>query len=350
MQRTILPILVSAAVALPVAAAADERAGDTASALDESRRRVLAEVFAMLPSTLDLDENGIPADWMVVQGDILVPEGAATSTYQGNLWPNGDVYYFFDGNTTTEQREAMLAAMAEWESYATIDFQPWVGQANRIRIRDSSDDLIPLNNSAVGMVGGEQVINIVDWDSNRTLMHELAHSLGVHHEQTRNDRDEYVVIEWGHIPIEYWGNFITYPGTSDFGAYDYESIMHYKACAFSICGSQGCIDNPDICRTITTLDPSKQDVIGEADEPSALDILSMSFLYPQPGWRFVDETYSGDSFGTFVQPWQTFTEGYSAEPAGTTLHLEPGSYFALGTWSKAMTIKAPLGGVTLATD
>jgi hypothetical protein len=64
----------------------------------------------------------------------------------------------------------------------------------------------------------------------------------------------------------------------------------------------------------------------------------------------VDTTYTGTSTGTFVEPWQTFIEAYAAEAAGTILHIEPGSYLALGTWSKAMTIKAPLGGVTLATD
>lgn len=31
------------------------------------------------------------------------------------------------------------------------------------------------------------------------LCHELMHALGLHHEHTREDRDQYVTIEWEHI-------------------------------------------------------------------------------------------------------------------------------------------------------
>ena len=70
-------------------------------------------------------------------------------------------------------------------------------------------------------------------------MHEIGHAIGFYHEQSRPDRDNYVMIKLQN----------TKPGTADNFAkysrdyidmrgvpYDYGSIMHYRAKAFSING------------------------------------------------------------------------------------------------------------------
>lgn len=31
------------------------------------------------------------------------------------------------------------------------------------------------------------------------LCHEIMHALGLHHEHTRQDRDQYVIVQWGNI-------------------------------------------------------------------------------------------------------------------------------------------------------
>ena len=74
----------------------------------------------------------------------------------------------------------------------------------------------------------------------------------------------------------------------------------------------------------------------------------MSFLYPQPGWVFVDSTYSGDESGTFFEPFNTFAEGYADMPDGGALwFLEPGRFQTPGLLDRPCTIGAPKGGVTL---
>lgn len=70
-------------------------------------------------------------------------------------------------------------------------------------------------------------------------MHEYLHALGFHHMQSAFDRDEYVKIVWENIQKGTEENFEKYPSTvvSHFEEkYDYSSVMHYGATAFSTNG------------------------------------------------------------------------------------------------------------------
>lgn len=212
------------------------------------------------------------------------------------------------------------------------------------------------------MAGGQHDISIVSWTVFGTPAHELAHALGYWHEQSRTDRDAYVQIEWGNVsqtacdgPCD--SQFQTRGAGGEYGPYDFDSVMHYGACAFSCCQDTSpcqpvaCSATSSLCRTITVLPPFDvdwQDDIGQRDHLSAFDALTMSFLYPLPDWRFVDLTYSGTESGTFLEPYNTFAEGYDAAPAGGGLWLlQAGTHVTGGTLTKAMLIQAPLSGVIL---
>ncbi|CAF1285188.1 unnamed protein product [Adineta steineri] len=72
-----------------------------------------------------------------------------------------------------------------------------------------------------------------------TIQHELMHILGFFHEHSRPDRDQFVTIEYSNIASDKKFAFDKYSeekidrlGTE----YDYDSIMHYNAYAFSING------------------------------------------------------------------------------------------------------------------
>ena len=55
--------------------------------------------------------------------------------------------------------------------------------------------------SSVGKRGGKQSINYTQrcLDKYGSVLHEMLHALGFHHEQSRSDRDDYVTIMWDNI-------------------------------------------------------------------------------------------------------------------------------------------------------
>jgi hypothetical protein len=332
--------------AAPLATAEPPRGHEAAANPFHDADALIGELLgaAAPPPALKLDENGVPEGWVVIHGDIIMPPlpvGAAT--YDIDLWTNNVVPYAFDANVDETNRQRALDAMAEWEAVANVEFTPWLGEANWVRIRDST-----VNSSSVGMIGGQQIINISDWTWKFIIAHELGHTLGYWHEQSRLDRDAYVQINWENIPDDDEDNFEWAIGSRHFGPYDYDSVMHYDQCSFSSCGS--CGDSTPECWTITTLDPAFQDDIGQRSHLSHWDATVMSYMYAEPDWRFVNEGFTGTSDGTFLGPWKTFVAGQNDVPAGGRLHIVEGTYAAIGTWTKPMTIKAPFGDAVLATD
>lgn len=296
--------------------------------------------------------DGIPEGCMIIEGDIIVPEDfyeqVAAGTYVTNLWPGGIVPYEFDVNVNQANRAKMLVAMADWESVANVDFRPRNGEFTFVHIQNGAG-----NSSRVGMGFGQQFITIYNWGFEFIMVHELGHALGFWHEQSRADRDNFVQINYANIcqdcchggPCDH--NFDIRPdlGSGEYGPYDFDSVMHYGQCAFSVC--YYCTAG---CRTIRVLPPYDnqwQDAIGQRDHLSHFDALTMSFLYSEPDWRFVDLSYTGIQSGTFLQPFTQFIVGAALTPPNGTLWVQPGSYFGVGVYDTPMTIQAPLGGVSL---
>ncbi|WKY13843.1 hypothetical protein Q1695_004576 [Nippostrongylus brasiliensis] len=114
----------------------------------------------------------------------------------------------------------------------------------------------------------------------RLIYHEILHSLGVHHEHKRPDRDKYVTIYRNNIKEGHQSQFKKLPDADTHDTpYDYNSVMHYRKDEF---GKNGAI-------TIETHDPRYQDKIGIRQAPSKFDYLAVCSLYNCKvcvGWNF----------------------------------------------------------------
>jgi hypothetical protein len=276
-------------------------------------------------------------------GDPIVDEAAGNWVSIKSTW-----------SVSPMNQALVIAAMAEWEAAASIDFVPLNNQPNYINIQNFRE-----NRSVVGMEGyGEQTVYIQDWGE-YAKHHELGHALGFYHEHQRPDRDDFVQINWGNITGG--SNAFTrvdsltatadaYPIGAGVAIYDFDSVMHYSQCAYSNCAS--CIAAPTVCRTITVLPPNDvvwQYAIGQSTHLSYWDKKVMSFLYPENNWVFLHaSSTAGSPNGTFLTPYTVWSTAYAAVPSnGRLIIMYPDTYSAAGTYSKAMTIEAPVGGVVL---
>lgn len=355
------------------------------------------------------EENilGIPPGYTIIEGDIQMPKIVADALRRGvtgpeagirttQLWPNGVIPFEFDANcgagsttcVSAPNQTAMLNAMAVLEAVANIDFRQCNSNAcngNYVHVQANPTS----NNSPVGVQGGRQIINIVSWGTQFIIVHELLHTLGFFHEQSRPDRDPYVDVAslcanvtGGCMDKTYLNNFPIDNGATAYGYYDFDSVMHYDQCSFSrndgtvrdtknnlvpACPATS-VTFPDGGITIRVKEPynmqlspdgvpwqdlnTRRSAIGQRTRLSALDRLTVSFLYSYPNWRFVDGTYTGQrgaSNGTFLRPYQSLTTGINATPTGGTLWIQPGTYFSPRILSKNITLQAPLGDVSLRT-
>src|SRR5262249_5603300 len=133
-----------------------------------------------------------------------------------------------DAAVSSTNRQNWRNAAAAWSAVAPLIFTESTGIGNYIYVQNGSG-----NNSYVGMIGGRQVMNIFSWTYEYIIAHEIGHALGMIHEQERSGRDSYVTINYSNIQTQYASNFDILASTN-YGTYDFDSVMHYGKCAFSI--------------------------------------------------------------------------------------------------------------------
>jgi len=297
------------------------------------------------------NDADVPPGYKLIEGDILVPidftftktaDGRSTSgVFATNWWPGGLVPYTFAADVTAGNRTNTVNALAEWEAVTHLTFVARGSQSDYVEFINSSS-----NRSAVGRQGGKQTIEIYNWNVRFIIAHEMGHALGLWHEQSRSDRDTYITVNLGNIEDDKEPNFNRHDEADTYGPYDFDSVMHYGQCGFTICSC------PASCTAITVKEPwhtEWQDAIGQRTHFSTVDILTIQMLYPQHGDVFVDGAYTGAlQLGTFLMPYKTFPGGASGVPWYGRVIIQPRTYTACaGVYTKAMTLRAPLGGVVL---
>ena len=179
-------------------------------------------------------------------------------------WPGGKVPFVIAAESV---RERVMAAIEHWQARTPFSFTPRAGEADFVSF-DSLDGCF----SRVGRQGGMQVVSIGPGCEVGSAIHEIGHTLGLWHEQSRSDRDNFVQIVTANIDPRFKSNFSKHiQDGEDLGPYDHGSIMHYPPTAFSVNGQP----------TILT---KNGESIGQRNGLSKGDIAAMRLMYTKLDW------------------------------------------------------------------
>ena len=187
----------------------------------------------------------------IFEGDIILPDpnvrtkGRAASFTSGDLWPDGVVVYEIAPELSDENQANIQQAIEVWNAYDTpIEFVPRAGEANYLRFEPQSGPSSTCN-AAVGYWGrGKQPILLPERCSVTALIHEMGHTVGLWHEQQRQDRNRYVTVLWENIPSSHESAFSSLSISTDVGRYDYASDMHYGSFSYSFNSRPTVMTNP----------------------------------------------------------------------------------------------------------
>lgn len=311
----------------------------------------------------------IPEGFTLIDGDMLMPTAYVESvlknqtltpntpqaTFNTNLWSSGTppfeirgvVPFEFDVNVSAANQSAMISAMAILESAANVDFrQCGVNPCgnNYVHIANSTG-----NNSSVGMIGGQQFINITSWGSQFIIVHELLHCLGFFHEQSRPDRNTFIQVNCANVQggcngTIYNSNFQFLGASLTFGKYDFDSLMHYDQCGFSIdCAAGTTCACTNTVMTVLPPNQNQQTLIGQRTHLSSLDRATVGFLYPFDNWTLLDCTYNGSNGtpnGSLSRPYTTLAAALADTPGGGTIWVLKNCSFPAGTYNNQVFVRA----------
>jgi len=178
----------------------------------------------------------LPEDQVSSSPVNLILEAGETPTERSTgrtkyLWPDNIVYYEIDPSLSNQSR--VTDAINHWEANTAVKFVKHTSESNYVYFTPGSGC-----SSYVGMIGGRQYITLADACSTGNVIHEIGHSVGLWHEQSRADRDNYITVHYDNILSGREYNFYTYVEAGWDGAeytpgLDFGSIMLYSSYSFS---------------------------------------------------------------------------------------------------------------------
>lgn len=186
---------------------------------------------------------------------------------QPTKWKNGMIPYEVDPGVDQNVKEIIEEVISDFNSRTNIKFQ----------LRRLENDFLKFKNTSancytyIGKTGGEQPVYLSPRCAYKQVAHELMHTLGFYHEQSRLDRDEHIEVLWENIEEKFHSQFrkIKWEGIElENFPFDFESVMLYPSTAFSV-------DEESF-----TLLKRNGDPFLENQELSPQDISRINNLYP----------------------------------------------------------------------
>jgi len=198
----------------------------------------------------------------LVEGDIALcarPTDAANASFaeqvsggiwNSELWAEGMVRYCFDPHISPRAQAAVKLALAHISSqvpcitFMQVDVSPMVhencAENPAVYIKSEGPEGDGMCWSMLGKVATDHVSQLLNLgpgcEFKGIAIHQLAHTLGMLHEQVRPDRDNYFRVWEGNVTSEqtYSSNFAVKPQVDTATTtYDMLSLMHFGVFAFS---------------------------------------------------------------------------------------------------------------------
>ena len=208
-----------------------------------------------------LIKKGQPLEVLIIngqaylEGDIALGTQASLDSFQSRVaplsvvqddniiinsrWPNGIVPFVILSGFTAAEEQVILNAMNHIAANTNVCFRYRTNEGNYIKFKKYTRAQLGFDGGASFLgrctfcIDGQEIKLTAAGVNDRVIRHELCHALGLLHEQSREDRNNFVDILSNNITPGFESQFgqAIYTST-DVGAYDFSSIMHYFSTAF----------------------------------------------------------------------------------------------------------------------
>lgn len=229
-----------------------------------------------LPDKSLAEFRSVEGGYAIAFGDIIlgkIPKGVNADrgvfeVPKGRLWRSNRIPYII--HPDVKNVKAIDEAIAYLEANTPIRLVPAQGDKDVVVFLPAEEYCA----SYLGYLGGQQPILVAPSCKRGELIHEVMHTLGFVHEQSRVDRDQYVEIVWDNIKEDFYNQFHIVPEamTNEYrGAafeFDYQSLMLYPATAFAKTTSLETMKS----RTAQAIQPERESL-------SKIDLERLYYLY-----------------------------------------------------------------------
>jgi hypothetical protein len=184
----------------------------------------------------------------IFQGDIVLerletpdprhPFHASIGIAYGQyLWPKvGSTYQipYVIAASSADLANLNVAITQFNSTFSNIQFVARTAETDYVNFNFNGSDLSGVCDAIIGRTGGEQTVGGSGACTVATILHEMGHTVGLWHEQSRSDRDTFVSVNYNNLIKGSISNFNkVYDDAQLLTLYDYASIMEYPALSFS---------------------------------------------------------------------------------------------------------------------